>query len=376
MSLPDWKTIRWNFDGHQGSIPTDLSRYVAMLVEGNLDEREDARDLFFQWPVESARYIGQLGAIPSFLSVLFGVIDEEKTDTARNIELASSFIWRLDDYQTLTEFYDGTIDRFRSAVLKAITDGCDLVGKRVLHPDSQVRREAIRFFDHGQQVQELRDEFRQKANGFVQEILVNDDDPECIACTIQYLVPQDLLPVEQLDRLKNATAWQVQVSVAWAICKSGGINFDSESVQTLSKFSLLGDYPLKDVSHQVKNLGHAEKCNLVKTATDLLKDLGPRAQIERATYLLGLVDSFDDEVSRWAYREVFDEAFRDVETTADLANGKSTLQQSWIRRLTSDDRVWRGANSSLWERLLSGIGLPTDRQSLRTYIDDIEFDEN
>ena len=81
-------------------------------------------------------------------------------------------------------------------------------------------------------------------------------------------------------------------------------------------------------------------------------------------------------MSRWAYREVFDEAFRDVETTADLANGKSTLQQSWIRRLTSDDRVWRGANSSLWERLLSGIGLPTDRQSLRTYIDDIEFDEN
>ena len=78
MSLPDWKTIRWNFDGHQGSIPTDLSRYVAMLVEGNSDEREDARDLFFQWPVESARYIGQLGAIPSFLSVLFGVIDEEK----------------------------------------------------------------------------------------------------------------------------------------------------------------------------------------------------------------------------------------------------------------------------------------------------------
>ena len=109
MSPTDWKTIRWNFDGHRGSIPTDLSRYVAMLVEGNSDEREDARDLFFQWPVESARYIGQLGAIPSFLGILFGVIDEERTDTARNIEVASSFIWRLDDYQTLTQFYKGTL---------------------------------------------------------------------------------------------------------------------------------------------------------------------------------------------------------------------------------------------------------------------------
>lgn len=366
-----WSHLPWDsFEQFQGGIPTDLREFVETFIKGDLEEREDARDLFRVWPGDSLSDVGQLGAIPLFLQVLCAIIAEDREDVALDIDLLTGLIRRLPWYAKATDWYEGTESEFRASVLNAVRNVDQLLSARLHDDRPRVREAAIGAFMLWRQVEELKGSCTREVVASIIRIVESDDDPSCVARGIEFVVANgdvdDRLQRQFHQHFKSEKVLE-SLAAAWAICKVDGLTRNPDCINMICKYSLLLTFTIPSIRDLVARLNHVTKCEAACSAADYRRNLAPGSTIRLVYVLMEAVDAFEEREWYHAYCLML-ESFRQVPPESDPDKVKA-MENVLIRKIVGDDRLWEPDIQPRWSNRLRYFDFPESRDELRRSVE-------